>query len=262
MTKRALITNDDGIGSEGVIALATMAEAAGYDVLLAAPHRQSSGSAAGLWRDPQAAPVAVPVEIAGVKGQAFSVAGHPGLIALLAMTGQFGTVPDLVLSGINDASNLGAGVLHSGTAGAAIIGAAYGASAAAVSLYCDQQPDDAPRYWNTATGVLASILDLIADAQTGVAYNINVPNVPVVDKPLVRADWLPETCVPTLLAFIAGFHSTNGTTMTDPTIRRTPGTDIALVEEGHPTVSAIRFSGTEEIDWLTPKSPAQQSQKP
>lgn len=258
MTKRALVTNDDGIQSEGVIALARVAQEAGYEVILAAPHKQSSGSAAGLWRDPEQSPVAVPIAVPGLSGEVFSVAAHPGLIALLAMTGQFGPIPDLVLSGINDASNLGSGVLHSGTAGAAFVGAAHGAAAAAVSLYCDEQPEDAPRHWDVAADLVGSVMDDITAAPGGVAYNFNVPNVPLLEKPLVQANWIPESCVPTLVAFIAGYHTANGTQMVDPIIRRPPGSDIALVEDGHPTVSAIRFSGIDEVPWVARRSDSAQ----
>ena len=41
---RTLITNDDGIDAPGLTALASAALAAGHDVVIAAPVRQSSGS--------------------------------------------------------------------------------------------------------------------------------------------------------------------------------------------------------------------------
>lgn len=249
MKPRALITNDDGVDSPGLFALASVAQEAGYEVLVAAPHRQSSGSAAGLWRDPNAEPLVTSRRVDGMDNEVLVIAAHPGMITLLAMTGQFGPPPELVLSGINDASNLGAAVLHSGTAGAAIIGAAYGASAAAVSLYCDREPDDAPRHWNTATEVIGAVIGEISSSPTGVVYNINVPNVPLLERPLVQANWTPAGCVPTLVPFIAAFHAAAGTPMSEPAISRQPGTDIALAEQGYATVSAIRFVGLDAISW-------------
>jgi 5'-nucleotidase len=44
----AVITNDDGIGSEGLRMLACAAIRAGWDVVIAAPDRQASGSGAAL----------------------------------------------------------------------------------------------------------------------------------------------------------------------------------------------------------------------
>ena len=45
---RALITNDDGIGSRGLRVLARAAVAAGLDVTVAAPDSERSGSGAAL----------------------------------------------------------------------------------------------------------------------------------------------------------------------------------------------------------------------
>lgn len=248
---RVLVSNDDGVDSPGVIELARVARAAGYDVLVAAPLHQSSGSAAGLWFDRSARPPVTSREVPGLDAPVLAVAAHPGMIALLAMTGQLGPIPDLVLSGINDASNLGSGVLHSGTAGAAIVGAAHGAAAAAVSLYCDEIPDSDPRRWATAGAVVAGILDDIAGSR-GTAVNINVPNVEELSKPLVRARWQPDGCVPSLLPFLAAFHVANGTEMTAPDLRRPPGSDLDLVPAGYPTVSTLPIGGgaRETPAWL------------
>ncbi len=44
----AVVTNDDGIGSEGLRMLAVAAVQAGWDVVVAAPDRQASGSGAAM----------------------------------------------------------------------------------------------------------------------------------------------------------------------------------------------------------------------
>ncbi|MDF3281138.1 MULTISPECIES: 5'/3'-nucleotidase SurE [unclassified Gordonia (in: high G+C Gram-positive bacteria)] len=248
-TKTILVTNDDGVASPGVIALAEVAEAAGHDVWVVAPDRQSSGSAAGLWRDPGASPVVTSRQNSTLRNEVRSAATHPGMIALLAMTGQLGPIPDVVLSGINDASNLGSGVLHSGTAGAAIVGAGHGAVGAAFSLYCDDIADSAPRQWDTARTLIADVLDHIVTAPPGTIFNLNVPNVETLDKPIVQAQWRAEGCVPSLVPFIASFHDANGTTMLPPSIERRVGSDIVLVEAGYPTVSSIRITGDSPVEW-------------
>lgn len=43
---RALVTNDDGIASPGLVTLAAAASGAGFDVVVAAPRTESSGSSA------------------------------------------------------------------------------------------------------------------------------------------------------------------------------------------------------------------------
>ncbi|MGI8798486.1 MAG: 5'/3'-nucleotidase SurE, partial [Pseudonocardia sp.] len=42
------MTNDDGIDSEGLLALAVAARDAGLDVIVAAPRDQASGASAGI----------------------------------------------------------------------------------------------------------------------------------------------------------------------------------------------------------------------
>lgn len=247
--RRVLVTNDDGVASPGLIALATTAAAAGHDVLVAAPNRQSSGASAGLGVQPDADPMISRSRVDGLDNDVLAVAAQPGLITLLAMTGQFGPVPDVVLSGINDASNLGAAVLHSGTAGAALVGAAHGAVGLAVSLYLDDQPDDAVRHWDTAAALVADTLEHVVASSPGTAYNINVPNVPRVTKPLTRADWRLTGCMPTLVPFVAAFTDAAGLAMTEPEITRGPGSDIQLVEAGHPTVSKLTLTGDQPVDW-------------
>ncbi|MBM7365393.1 5'/3'-nucleotidase SurE [Gordonia hydrophobica] len=247
--RRILVTNDDGVDSPGLIALAVTAANAGHDVLVAAPHRQSSGASSGLGFSPEVHPVVDRRRVDGLRTEVIAVAAQPGLIALLAMTGQLGPVPDVVLSGINDASNLGAAVLHSGTAGAALVGAAHGAVGVAVSLYLDDQPDSAERSWHTAVSVVADVLDHLVASSPGTAYNINVPNVPHLEKPLVHAEWRLDGCVPTLVPFIAAVTDAAGIDMISPEISRGSGTDIALVGAGHPTVSRLSLVGDRRVEW-------------
>ena len=141
---RALITNDDGIASPGLCALARAAIDAGLDVVVAAPHEEASGSSAAITGSntiavtgrTEASSIRIEkrelVELPGVA--AYSVRAAPGLIALLAAHGAFGAAPDLVLSGINRGANVGRVILHSGTVGAALTGGVNDARGLAVSL--------------------------------------------------------------------------------------------------------------------------------
>lgn len=242
MRPTALVTNDDGIDSPGVHALALLAQDAGFDVLLAAPVRQSSGSASGIgFERGGTGPLVTDRPVDGLAGRSIAVDAQPAMIALLAMTGQFGVVPDLVLSGVNDASNLGSGVLHSGTAGAAITAAAHGATAVAISLYCDEQPDSAPRHWSTATQVLSECLGDILASPRGAAFNINVPNVAALNAPLTPARWDTRGCVPSLVPFLQAFHERNGSQFVMPDLPLREGSDRAEVRAGHPTISCLRL---------------------
>lgn len=133
---RALITNDDGIDSEGIAVLARVAHDAGLDLTVAAPSWDSSGASASLTAVEQDGRVLF--ERRTLRGlpevDAFAVEAAPALIVRLATTGAFGEEPELVLSGINHGLNAGRAVLHSGTVGAALTAATHGCRALAISL--------------------------------------------------------------------------------------------------------------------------------
>jgi 5'/3'-nucleotidase len=133
---KVLVTNDDGVGSPGLHALARALVDDGYDVVVVAPDREMSGSAAAIGQvhieeGIDAERVDLP-QLDGVP--AYAIAGPPGLCVLTARLGGFGDPPDLVVSGINPGCNTGRAVLHSGTVGAALTGANFGCRGLAVSI--------------------------------------------------------------------------------------------------------------------------------
>jgi 5'-nucleotidase len=124
---KILVTNDDGVHSEGIHVLAAALEALG-DVLVVAPHAESSaiGHALTLRR---------PLRIEQHKPQVFAVDGTPTDCVNLAIAVLLNNQPpDLVVSGINTGWNLGDDVTYSGTVAGALEGALLGVPAIAVSL--------------------------------------------------------------------------------------------------------------------------------
>ena len=119
---RALVTNDDGIDSPGLHALAAAARDAGLDVIVAAPAEESSGAGASLTAvRREGRTVVTRRELPGLPGvPAWAVDAQPGHIVVAALNGWFDPAPDVVLSGINHGANVGRAVLHSGTVGAAL----------------------------------------------------------------------------------------------------------------------------------------------
>ena len=250
---RALITNDDGIASPGLYALAHAAIDAGLDVVIAAPAEEASGSSAAITGTntiavtghTDASTIKVEKrELAEVPGvAAYSVRAAPGLIVLLAAHGAFGPPPDIVLSGINRGANLGRVILHSGTVGAALTGGVNDARGLAVSL--DVGLDPTHYHWASAAAAARVILPVLIQHQPGTVFNLNVPNVP------------PETTIEVREATLAPFGIVQ-TTMTEPvggdvrlTVRELPdeplpGSDAALLEAGYATITnvvAVRQSG-------------------
>lgn len=133
---RVMVTNDDGVASPGLHALAGALVAAGHDVVVAAPDRDMSGSAAAIGQIHVDEEIeAELVELPGLTGvPAYAVDGPPGLCVLAARLGGFGEPPELVVSGVNPGCNTGRAILHSGTVGAALTAANFGCRGLAVSL--------------------------------------------------------------------------------------------------------------------------------
>jgi 5'-nucleotidase len=133
---KVLVTNDDGVASPGLHALARALVDNGFDVIVVAPDREMSGSAAAIGQVHIEAGIdAERVDLPRLDGvPAYAVAGPPGLCVLTARLGGFGDPPDLVVSGINPGCNTGRAVLHSGTVGAALTAANFGCRGLAVSI--------------------------------------------------------------------------------------------------------------------------------
>lgn len=173
---RVLITNDDGVDSVGLRALAQVARERGHDVVVAAPDWDSSGASASLTavehqgrllltehEDDELPDVAI-----------FAVKAAPAFIVRAAAIGAFGPPPALVLSGINHGPNTGHAVLHSGTVGAALTASTFGIPAAAFSI-----GTGSPTHWETAMELADSVVEWIVEAETPVVVNVNAPNVPI-----------------------------------------------------------------------------------
>lgn len=124
---RILVTNDDGVHSEGIRTLAHALEAVG-DVTIVAPLQEASaiGHALTLRR---------PLRLETVAPDIYAVDGTPTDCVNIAVAVLFkGELPDMVVSGINMGWNLGDDVTYSGTVAGALEGALLGIPAIAVSL--------------------------------------------------------------------------------------------------------------------------------
>jgi 5'-nucleotidase len=128
-----LLTNDDGIRSPGLWALAAALAPLGY-VTVAAPQEQSSGMGRSL---PSTSSGIIRKETLTVNGQEWVVHAVSGSPAQAVLHGALEIMPEkpaLVVSGINYGENVGLGVTISGTVGAALEAASMGIPALAVSL--------------------------------------------------------------------------------------------------------------------------------
>ena len=239
---RVLITNDDGIGSAGLHALAGVAVEAGLDVVVAAPSREFSGASAALTAVEAGGRIVIePKELPGLPGvEAYAVAASPAFVVLLAARGTFGPAFDVVLSGINLGVNVGRAVLHSGTVGAALTAADEDRRALAISVDSGWGPDrqDPPR-WDTAAAVAADLLPVVKDLPPGVALNVNVPNVGYADlRGTRRAGLARFGRVSMAIAERGDDFVRMGLHVSDDPLE--PGTDEALVAGGYVAVTPLR----------------------
>ncbi len=171
---RILVTNDDGIDAPGLAALARRAVEAGHDTFVLAPRQEMSGAGASMGSLALHHPIEIrPRRIPTLNGvPAHAAAATPAACAILGCLGAVGPPPDLVLSGINHGFNVGRSALHSGTVGAAITAAAWGAKGLAVSTAWA----DGEVQWETAASVALDLSGWFMDAEDLRALNVNVPN--------------------------------------------------------------------------------------
>ncbi len=165
---RILISNDDGIYSPGISALAKAAARFGEVCIVAPDVEQSSMS--------HAITSSRPLRFKRIhldRFEAYSVNGTPADCVALGMH-RWGHV-DLVLSGINLGLNLGNSLWHSGTLAAAKQAALLGSRGIAFSTNVSdsREPDFAG-----LEPYVAKVLDLLMPRKTLPLVNVNLPEKP------------------------------------------------------------------------------------
>jgi 5'-nucleotidase len=262
---RALVTNDDGIDSPGLHALAAAAVEAGLEVVVAAPSEQASGTSASLAAvRREGRTVVARRELPGLPDvPAWAVDAQPGHIVAAALNGWFDPAPDLVLSGINDGANVGRAVLHSGTVGAALTAGISDTRALAVSL--DVAPNSTARHagseprWDSATAVLPRALALLLDSPPATVLSLNVPDLPADELGELRHARLARRGA--VQARVVDVRD-GDLHLEDVEVADEPedGTDTALLLAGYPTVTALRSVDADDGDrvqrWLAERNGA------
>jgi len=159
------VTNDDGVHSDGIHALAAALRPLG-EVIVVAPHIEASaiGHALTLRR---------PLRMEQLREGVYEVDGTPTDCVNIAVTQVFKGLPDLVVSGINKGWNLGDDVTYSGTVAGALEGALLGTAALAVSLEPTRGDYDFGPSAHSTARIAESILRRPLPART--FLNINAP---------------------------------------------------------------------------------------
>jgi 5'-nucleotidase len=170
---RILITNDDGIHSEGLDACAEIGRALSDDVWVVAPEYDQSGVSHSL-------SINDPLRLRGVGERRFAVKGTPTDCVIMGAKHILkDRPPELVLSGVNRGRNAGEDVIYSGTVAGAVEGTILGIPSFALSQASTSRSPNPP-HWDTAIRFAPDIIRRVLKAgiPRDVLININFPNCP------------------------------------------------------------------------------------
>lgn len=168
---KILISNDDGIGSEGIYALAQELKKIGEVIVVAPLHEQSAVGHAITMK----LPLRVTKYMKNNEFFGYAVDGTPADCVKMGVRNILMENPDIVVSGINHGSNTATNVIYSGTVSAAREAAIMDIPAIAISV----TSHDADEF-EYAARVAAHFCKVIAEKglKKGTLLNINVPNKP------------------------------------------------------------------------------------
>lgn len=172
---RVLLTNDDGVTSPGLLALARAVSRVAATAIVAPEQERSAASHAITLHKPlRATRAALP----GLTAPAWATNGTPADCVVLGLLDLLAQPPDLVVSGINAGANLGMDLLYSGTVSAAVEAALFGIAAIAVSVAAFRDI-----HWEPAAEFAALLVRQVAEhgLPRDTFLNVNVPNRPAGD---------------------------------------------------------------------------------
>ena len=212
--KKILVTNDDGVRSEGIHELARAVARLG-EVVVVAPNVEASaiGHALTLRR---------PLRVEQREPNVYEVDGTPTDCVNVAITRLLDAPPDLILSGINKGYNLGDDVTYSGTVAGAMEGALLGIPSIAVSLERTRGSYD----FRPAAAGAAQVAERILAGSALPArtfLNINVPARQAQGHPHHRAGEAATTSPSSTSAPIRAARTTTGSRKGRTTGSRTTG---------------------------------------
>lgn len=171
-----VLTNDDGIGAPGIVALQkaladeALSELTAIDSVIVAPDAPLSGCSHQMNRGG-----VIPIDRRG-EGE-YAIGGTPADCSRVALSHLYPEA-DWVLSGINAGGNMGSDIYLSGTVAAAREATLLRKNAIALSQYrYRNQPFD----WTRASRLTAKVLSQLMDEtlKPGQFWNVNFPAPPL-----------------------------------------------------------------------------------
>ena len=177
---RILVSNDDGIYAEGILALTAALLPLG-EVTVVEPdmERSAAGHAITMHHPLRVQRVNLP----NLPVTAYSVDGTPADCVKIGVDILMEEPPDFVFTGINRGANLGTDVLYSGTVSAAMEGCILGIPSAAFSAVGSILD---LTYAKKAAAKVASLV-MQGGLPLGTLLNVNIPNLPEAEVQGMRA---------------------------------------------------------------------------
>ncbi|MCR4739697.1 MAG: 5'/3'-nucleotidase SurE [Lachnospiraceae bacterium] len=232
--RNILITNDDGIESDGILRLAQTCRELGR-VVIVAPMNECSAMSHRITLREHIDVVKVDFPVEGVE--AYASTGTPADCVRFGLKNIMKERPDFVLSGINNGFNSGTDIQYSATVGAALEAANAGVHAIALSEGYECLHEVTDKY------LRQTILDL-ADKKLGYdqIWNVNFPKCPLsgfkgtlydraVAKNSFYHDIYKEELLPdgTLRLRVSGTYYEDGE----------PGSDVAAIIDGYISIGVV-----------------------
>jgi len=232
---KILISNDDGVHAPGLAYLADALSKVA-DITVVAPDRNRSGVSNSLSLEH-------PLRIISTPNGFYSVNGTPTDCVHLAVTGLLKEMPDMVVSGINEGSNLSDDVIYSGTVAAATEGRFLGLPALAISLA-------GPRsvHYETAAQIAKILVEQLKTQPltSSTILNVNVPDLPFSELKGIQVTRLGTRHIaePTIKAEDPRGRKIFWIGPPGPEQDAGPGTDFYAVNTGYVSITPLHFDLT------------------
>lgn len=238
-----LVTNDDGVNSLGIVALAHAMQRVG-EVVVVAPDRERSavGHALTLHH---------PLRVSDLGSGVFSIDGTPTDCVNIGIHKLLSKKPDVVVSGVNHGGNLGDDITYSGTVSAAMEATLMGIPAIAVSLVTS----GLGKNFSAAAAIAASLASVVVKKGLPPDTFLNV-NVPDMDEnqlcyPIITSQGKREyegEIISKVDPRGRNYYWIGGNA---PQFRDVEGTDYHAIKRGHVSITPLHLDLTNYASMAT-----------
>jgi 5'-nucleotidase len=236
MSVRILISNDDGYAAPGIEALYAALAPLG-DVTVVAPSRDRSATSNSIT-------VHRPLTIERAANGFYFVDGKPADCVHIAVTGFLGFKPDLVVSGINNGSNLGDDTIYSGTVAAAMEGFLLGIPSIALSMV--KKP---AKHFESGAQVARTLVERFVAEKPRAPWllNVNIPDLPASALKGMRTVRLGKRHQAEPVEKIGAANGSEQWMIgaVGPAADAGPDTDFGAVDEGYVSVTPLTVDLTQ-----------------